>query len=357
MMRRLMMMQSLLAAFLMLLCCSGCQTKTDGFVLNPETAETAACVLETTAPVVVETYQLPYLEGYSAAGSIAGEAGRICYSCCIPSEQLSTVDDSRLFSLDLGTGDDACILHVQGEPHWINELAMAGGRLFGVLRTGASVGIFRVDEETNAYTMLREYPSSHPDILLAGGGDYNITWFEFGAADELAALYAYDTASDTVFTVSDRVAIQSPFERAYPLDGVTAFIEREGDSRFLCVYDFAGDELPTWLQANRDFVRWKDPETGEGYFYIPAQERLLRLDSGEDVQIFSLHLMGDLVVVNDSMSGEILGVRPLDGVRYLLSDPPESSSLYYTLGTSVSSDSCIFADGRSNTILRLSTGE
>ena len=294
-------------------------------------------------------------------GTIAGTPSALYYSLhqTVP---MGTMDlMSQVFRLDESTGQAALLWEIGGDgehSHQFSELTALDGALFWTLAQDTRVVLQRLDLDDGSVTDLVQWSRDQleGDILLTGQGDW-LVWTE--AAEGKCTLYAYNDASGARFAVDD----VAPLAR-YPVhDGVVAFAREAAGTWSLFLYDLeareetqlavlAPGETVTRLEGSREWVVYALGDDEAFYCHSPADGQTRALDglAGQDLSIFSLHLLGSWLMINDRSSGEILALSLTDGAwAHPTQELPGSHT--FVLGACAGENSLIALDGTS--ILRL----
>lgn len=297
-------------------------------------------------------------------GTIAGTESALYYSLhqAVPMGTMDLV--SQVFRLDDPTGQATLLWEIGGDGqqgHWFSELTALDGALFWTLAQDTRVVLQRLDLDDGSVTDLVQWSQDQleGDILLTGQGSW-LVWTE--AAEGKCTLYAYNDADGERFAVGE-VGQIAPFAR-YPVhDGVVAFAREASGTWSLFLYDLeareetqiavlAPGETVTRLEGNREWVVYAlgDDEAFYCYSMADGQTRFLDGLTREDLRIFSLHLLGSWLMINDRSSDEILAFSLADGTwAHPTQELPGAHT--FVLGVCAGENSLIALDGTS--IVRL----
>ncbi len=350
-----------MALFLLTSCASGCEDVLPNFdtAQSPDYVEDASVFSEYS----VREYPLTIPDGYYV-GCIAGTETAVYYK---EDEILTTsewVQNTEFYRIDTASGHSERIYQINdGNLHWVNELVASDTGLFWVIRDETGMRIERLDFQSGQVATVKEFSSETPDIILTGGDGF-VTWFE-ESGKSTDFLYACDDEGKEEFLISDQISKQSPFTRAYVNDGITAFVEASRSTQRLCTYDLQNKTYVKQLKvpasstvadprANRDYILWSEEDQKLLYTYDIAEAKLgcVANTDSDELYIFSFHLLGDVAMINDHVTNQIIG-RQASGSKETAFTKQLSGDHYYMLGA-VEADQCYIAyDSDQSSILRI----
>ncbi len=199
-----------------------------------------------------------------------------------------------------------------GGPIEVNELKLAGNKLFWVYRDSEERTIKAYDLLEKEIQVIETYPAEEAAVLILESDDRFLTWYAVPQEGN-PSLYAFDTEDDEVQCLSGNIGYDNPYTRAYVLDGVTSYIENEDEQRKkVTVYDLENDReiqsyiLPEELemvavQANREYVIIRAGYEDTGIYILDKKtSKLQEMDYSVHAGIrpFSWHLLGNKVLIN-----------------------------------------------------------
>lgn len=351
---------SICLALLMATMCAACDTSSDGTIIKHDAVQAISYTeKESSFSYDVSDYEISIPNGYES-GCIAGSKSDLYYTLVktIPMGMWSECTD--IFHLDSKTGNTERIFQIKNGEHWLNELVASDSALFWILQDKSGMRLERYDLERGTVSTVKAFPYTSKAIILSGGQDY-LTWYEY--KNKETSLYAYDIREDRIISISEKISLQSPYTRAYVNDGITVFTESRKGALFLCVYDIheqmylkqlriADSQSIINPQANSEYIVWIDGYEDPALYAYNLESDELKCISKSDgsINLFSFHLIKDMVIINDSQSGQIIG-RLLDkGHEAVLSKRIPGDHIYI-LGTVFDARKFIAFDGARNSIL------
>lgn len=348
----------LLLLFAML--CAGCETSSEEYLKDYDSALTVSYTKSSSSFYDdVSEYEISIPEGYES-GDIAGTKNELYYTLKKNIAMSMWSECTDIFRHDTKTGITERIFQIKNGEHWQNELVAANGALFWILQDVSGMRLERYDLESGTVSTVKEFSDKSSEIILSGGQDY-LTWYEY--KQEEISLYAYDIGEERIFCLSEKIALQSNYTRAYVNNGITVFTESRKGVLYLCVYDISEQRYIKQLrttdsqsiinpQANSEYIVWIDGyEDSSLYAYSLGKDELSCISkSGGSINLFSFHLLTDIVILNDSSSGQIIGRLLDEGKEAVLSEKILGEHLYI-LGTVFDAGNFIAYDSVRNSIL------
>ncbi|UNC92803.1 hypothetical protein [Candidatus Contubernalis alkaliaceticus] len=357
---KLKQMVSIGLVLLMVALSAGCETSTGETLKKYDEAQTLSYTENASSfSNDVSEYEIFIPKGYES-GCIAGTKNDLYYTLVknIPMGMGSECTD--IFHLDTKTGNAERIFQIKTGEHWQNELVAADGALFWILQDASGMRLERYDLEHGTVSTVKEFSDTSPEIIISGGQDY-LTWNEYN--QEEISLYAYAIDEERIFCVSEKIAPQSSYTRAYVNDGITVFTESRKGVLYLCVYDIHEQMYLKQLrvtdsqsiinpQANSQYIVWIDEYEDPALYAYTLGSNELRCISkpGGSINLFSFHLLKDMVILNERRSGQIIGRLLDEGQEAVLSEQIPGEHLYI-LGTVFDARKFIAFDSARNSIL------
>lgn len=194
----------------------------------------------------------------------------------------------------------------------VNELHLAGNRLFWVYSDSEEMSIKAYDLLEKEIQTIETYPAEEMFVLILESDDRFLTWYAVPQEGK-PSLYVLDTGDDEVKCLSSNIGYDNPYTRAYVQEGVTSYIESCDEQRKkVTIYDLEDDsEMGSYIlpkefkmvavQANREYVLIREGYENTGiYIWDEKENELQELDYSIHAGIspFSWHLMGNKVFIN-----------------------------------------------------------
>lgn len=333
-----------ITATLILLAGSGCVAKT------PEKQEPAVW---SSGPL------LP--EGMNEIGVIAGNGEELYYTA-VQYEPMGQFDDlTRIYRYTDSGGE--LLYEISGKSHLLNEMVALDHALFWIFTQGATTSLQRYDLADGTCTQVcawKEDELKH-DIILCGQERW-LTWYE-ESQEGHTILYGYDDAAQERFMLGE-IGQYSMYTRHPVHDGMTAFLDAE--QKTIHVYNLENRQvtdtvsvpegkLIRWLEANESYIFYAlndkkcfyqhDRATGEG--------KELSALSDSTYQIFSCHLIGDMLIVNDRNSNQLFSVSLKNGDQTVLTEKLTGKHTF-VLGACAGEEKYIILDGSTIILIDLS---
>lgn len=270
---------------------------------------------------------LPLEEGCEIGSITAGE-NSIFYEIQQGVDEGQYDTHSWIYRLDTETGGTEFVLEIEndGGTFYINELNCVGDDLFWYYEDANESKVERYSLETRVRDVLVQSDAAYPYVLC--GDDRFLTWYE--AKDGEISLFTYDTEQNELFCIARGITADSPFTRAYVIDGKTFYLESTSTGRRLVIYDLIDKAvcytcvLPTSfeatrLQTNGEYVICTERYDSESPLFLLNREKKtfdkMEIDLGAGY-IFACHLFKDYVVINSNGSDETVIVSLADK-RYI----------------------------------------
>lgn len=194
----------------------------------------------------------------------------------------------------------------------VNELKLAGNKLFWVYSDSEEMKIKAYDLLKNESQIIETYPAEKVAVLILESDERFLTWYVVPQEGK-PSLYVFDTEDNKVKCLSNNIGYDNPYTRAYVLDGITSYIENYDEHRKkITLYDLENDQeirsyvLPekfkmTAVQANREHVIIREGYENTGLYILDAKtNKLQEIDYSIHAGInpFSWHLLGNKVFIN-----------------------------------------------------------
>lgn len=276
--------------------------------------------------ISVREYELNLKYGWELGG-IAEAGSSIFYLNQKMNDHFEILDKCDLVKIDIQSGKETVAYSFDTSKHlFVNELTGTKEDVFWV-ELGEDWKIKRYNLTSEELATVKSSDDRSQPILLSSGENC-ISWFET-LPDGRTALYVYDIEKDKIKTISEEVALVSPYTRARIQDSIITFVTKPEDSYIVNAYDLKTEEFTAQIDVgqkyiddsngNREYLTWcLEPFYGniDLYAYDIERGEGIQFNRKEDsTDVFSYHIINHLILINDRDTDNILCLDMKNGTK------------------------------------------
>lgn len=249
---------------------------------------------------------------------IAEAGSNLYFFKMIPLPMCETIEKCDLMKVDIQSGQES-LVHRFDKPErfYINELISTNDYLFWVeLQYDWKIQKYSISSKE--ISTVKESDDMTQTIVLSSDESY-VTWYET-AQNGSISLYAYDISNNEIKLISEDIAEQSPFTRAFIKDSRVAYVTQPAENFIFNVYDLAENKLIATIDignkyiedhtCNKNYCMWTLYPfyyNTDLYAYNLSNNQLIQVNAKNNaLKIFSCSLINDKVFINDRNTNDIL---------------------------------------------------
>lgn len=303
-----------------------------------------------------------YYTNKDPIGCLTNNQNSLFYTVETPLLQSNLIKNIEIYQKNLHDNEEKLLyIELNNYGFYINELTATENYLFWYKYLSGKTCIEKFNIKTKEITKVIEFDDSPGVIRLSTDGTF-LTWCDYSSDNIRIFVYSIEK-EDIYFLDEEFIYPSSPYQKLSIFEGKIAYYKsNKQDISQIVVYDLNNnkcigrlnlnlpqDNVPTRICINNNYISYQIDvvpsqidviieENHDLYAFNYKNNKLIQVNSTDDLYIFDYILIDDVFFINDRVSnqiilrklsnnGEIIATKDLDSDSlYILS---KSSNLHY----------------------------